>query len=323
MTAQSSRVARFEAAGCISLADAAVRSPGTDEVRVRLEGCGVCGSNLPVWEGRSWFEYPLEPGTPGHEGWGVVDAIGEGIKEFGIGDRVALLSGHAYAEHDFATSEALVKLPPQLAGKPFPGEPLACAVNIFGRSAIESGQTVAIVGIGFLGAVLTALAVRAGARVVALSRRPFALEMAEQCGACATVSLEDPAQGLREARRYVANGGYERVIECVGSQAALEIASELAGTRARLMIAGYHQDGMRQVNLQEWNWRGLDVINAHERDVAQYRRGMQDAIDLVVRGELDPWPLFTHQFPLEEISAAFAALASRPRGFLKALVLCR
>ena len=317
-----SRVARFEGPGRVALEEVAVRSPGTNEVRVRLEGCGVCGSNLPVWEGRSWFEYPLEPGTPGHEGWGVVDAVGEGMKGFAVGDRVALLSGHAYAEHDFATAEALVKLPPELVGKPFPGEPLACAVNVLRRSGIESGQTVAIVGIGFLGAALTALAVRAGARVVALSRRRFALRMAEQCGASATVCLEDPAQGLQQARRYVASGGYERVIECVGSQAALDIASELAGTRARLVIAGYHQDGMRQVNLQEWNWRGLDVINAHERDAAQYRRGMQDAVDLVVRGDLDPWALFTHQFHLEEISAAFATLASRPEGFLKALVIC-
>src|SRR5256886_6784157 len=88
--------------------------PGPDSVRVRLEGCGVCGSNLPVWEGRPWFRYPLEPGTPGHEGWGVIDSLGEGVRDFAIGDRVALLSGHAYAQHDFATPDALVKLPRQL-----------------------------------------------------------------------------------------------------------------------------------------------------------------------------------------------------------------
>ena len=88
------------------------------------------------------------------------------------------------------------------------------------------------------------------------------------------------------------------------------------------MIAGYHQDGDRRVNLQEWNWRGLDVINAHERDPAQYRRGMEKAVELVVRGELNPWPLFTHEFPLEDIAVAFDSLDRRPDGFLKALVLC-
>jgi threonine dehydrogenase-like Zn-dependent dehydrogenase len=315
-----SRSARFRAPGDIQVETLEIKAPGAGQVCVRLEGCGVCGSNLPVWEGRSWFNYPLEPGTPGHEGWGVVESVGEGVKALAIGDRVAMLSGHAFAEHDFAAPESLVKLPPELAGKPFPGEPLACAMNIFRRSDILSGQRVAIVGVGFLGAALTALAVRAGAQVVALSRRASALEKAEEAGATATVRLEDSSQAVRDAQQCAGGDGYERVIECVGTQAALDVASALAAVRGRLVIAGYHQDGQRRVNMQDWNWRGLDVINAHERDPAQYRRGMEEAIDLVVRGEFNPWPLFTHEFPLEDISAAFAALAQRPAGFLKALV---
>jgi hypothetical protein len=55
------------------------RDPLPGEVRVALEGCGVCGSNLPVWEGREWFTYPLQPGAPGHEGWGEVAAVGDGV----------------------------------------------------------------------------------------------------------------------------------------------------------------------------------------------------------------------------------------------------
>jgi threonine dehydrogenase-like Zn-dependent dehydrogenase len=295
--------------------------PQEGEVRVRLEGCGVCGSNLPVWEGRPWFQYPLEGGAPGHEGWGVIDRLGPGARNWAIGDRVAVLSTHSFAEHDCASVDALVRLPPQLAGRPFPGEPLACAMNIFRRSEIAPGQTVAIVGIGFLGACLTALATQAGARVVALSRRRFALEMAERYGAVARIRLEDPATAVREARRLVADRGYERVIECVGSQVALDVASRLAGTRARLIIAGYHQDGERRVDLQQWNWLGLDVVNAHERDRAQYRQGLQEAIRIVCEGGLDPWPLFTHSFALGETADAFQALAGRPEGFLKALVL--
>jgi threonine dehydrogenase-like Zn-dependent dehydrogenase len=316
----ASRAARFRAPGNIRVESVETGAPGAGQIRVRLEGCGVCGSNLPVWEGRPWFNYPLEPGTPGHEGWGTVESLGEGVSAFAIGDRVAMLSGNAFAERDFAAPESLVKLPAELAGKPFPGEPLACAVNIFRRSDILPGQRVAIVGVGFLGAALTALAVRAGARVVALSRRVAALDKAEELGASATVRLEDPSQAVRDAQQCAGGEGYERVIECVGSQAALDVASGLAAVRGRLVIAGYHQDGDRRVNMQEWNWRGLDVINAHERDPAQYRRGMEEAIDLVVRGEFDPWPLFTHEFPHEDIAAAFEALARRPDGFLKALV---
>jgi threonine dehydrogenase-like Zn-dependent dehydrogenase len=52
----------------VRVAETALPSPGHDEVRVRLEGCGICASNLPVWEGRPWFEYPRAAGAPGHEG---------------------------------------------------------------------------------------------------------------------------------------------------------------------------------------------------------------------------------------------------------------
>lgn len=299
-----------------------MRPPGPGEVRIRLEGCGVCGSNLPVWEGRPWFTYPLSPGAPGHEGWGAVDAVGEGVSEVAVGDRVAALSYNAYAEYDLAPAAAVVRLPDELKGRPFPGEPLACAVNIFRRSGIESGQTVAIVGIGFIGAALTALAARAGARTIAISRRPFALEMAARMGATTLIRLDDVSRVTAEARAAAGADGCRCVIEAAGTQQTLDIASELTAVRGRLVIAGYHQDGRRQIDLQQWNWRGLDVINAHERDPAVYRSGMEEAVELVARGGFDPEPLWTHRFPLEEAGAAFETLAQRPAGFMKALVEC-
>lgn len=316
------RAVRFRQPQALAIEQVAVRSPAAGEVRVRLEGCGVCGSNLPVWEGRPWFTYPLDPGAPGHEGWGAVDAVGEGVEELAVGDRVALLSYNAYAEYDIAPESAVVRLPDGLAGRAFPGEPLACVMNIFRRSAIEPGQTVAIVGIGFIGAVLTALAARAGARVIALSRRPSALEMAGRMGASTLIRLDEAPRAISEARALTGDEGCHCVIEAAGTQQTLDVASELTGVRARLVIAGYHQDGPRQVNLQQWNWRGLDVINAHERDPAVYRQGMQAAVDLVAQGGFDPEPLWTHRFPLEEAGAAFEALARRPAGFMKALIEC-
>ncbi len=93
---------------------------------MKLEGCGVRGSNLPVWEGRPWFDYPLDAGAPGHEGWGTIDAAGEEVDGLACGDRVALLSYNAYAAYDVAPASGVVKLPDALKGRAFPGEPLAC-----------------------------------------------------------------------------------------------------------------------------------------------------------------------------------------------------
>src|SRR4051794_32528600 len=132
--------------------------PGANQVRIRLEGSGVCASNLTPWAGADWMQFPTEPGALGHEGWGVVDAIGDAVEGLSVGDRVAALSYRAYAEYDLADADAVIRLPDTLAGQPFPGEPLGCAMNIFRRSKIQPGHTVAIVGIGFLGAILTRLA---------------------------------------------------------------------------------------------------------------------------------------------------------------------
>ncbi|MFC7608265.1 MDR/zinc-dependent alcohol dehydrogenase-like family protein [Teichococcus aestuarii] len=97
-------------------------------------------------------------------------------------------------------------------------------------------------------------------------------------------------------------------------------AGELTAERGRLVVAGYHQDGPRQVNMWLWNWRGIDVINAHERDPEIYMAGMREALEAVASGRLDPAPLYTHRFPLDRLAEALDATRDRPDGFLKAVV---
>ena len=294
--------------------------PGPGQVRVRLEGCGVCASNLTPWAGPEWMKFPPEPGGLGHEGWGTIDAGGDGVTDLAIGDRVATLSYHSYATHDVADAAAVVKLPPELDGMAFPGEPLGCAMNIFKRSAIKAGDTVAVVGIGFLGALLIQLALGAGARVIAIGRRQTALDLAAELGA-ETIPMDDHWRIIEAVKQATDGALCDVVIEAVGKQWPLDLAAELTRERGRLVIAGYHQDGPRQVNMQMWNWRGLDVINAHEREREVYVQGIRDAVEAVTQGRLDPNRLYTHTFPLEQLDQALNSTRDRPDGFLKALVV--
>ena len=224
--------------GQIQVKEAALPQPGTGQVRVRLEGCGVCASNLTPWAGPEWMRFPTEPGALGHEGWGVVDAVGDGVEGLSVGDRVAALSYKSYAEYDVADADAVVLLPDSLAGQPFPGEPLGCAMNIFRRSGIEQGQTVAIVGIGFLGAILTRLATDAGARVIAVSRRPFSLDVARAMGAAETIAMDDHNKIIERVKELTGGVFCDRVIEAVGKQWPLDLAGELTRDRGRLIVAG-------------------------------------------------------------------------------------
>jgi threonine dehydrogenase-like Zn-dependent dehydrogenase len=322
--AQSSDLARAAVVtgpGELRIETHARPEPGPGQVRIRLEGCGVCASNLTPWAGPDWMQFPTAPGGLGHEGWGVIDAVGAEVSGLAIGDRVAALSHNSYAEYDLADAAAVVRLPPSLAGQPFPGEPLGCAMNIFRRSQIEAGQTVAIVGIGFLGAILTKLATDAGARVIAVSRRAFSLEVARKMGAAEVIPMEDHYAIIEQVRQLTGGRFCERVIEAVGKQWPLDLAAELTAEGGRLMIAGYHQDGPRQVNMQLWNWRGFDVVNAHERDPAVCLQGLREAVEAVASGRLDPTSLYTHVYPLERLGEALDATRDRPDGFLKALVI--
>ena len=255
-------------AGAEEVAVARVSRPdvGPGQVRVQLEGSGVCASSLPEWEGRPWFTYPSMPGEPGHEGWGVVDEIGEGVDSSLLGSRVAFMSTRAFAEWDVAEAAAVAEIPAGLSGRACPGEALACAVNAFAPDLADHG----------------------------------------------------------EARRLLASANHDGladiVFEAGGAQATLDLASTLCRTGGRLVIAGYHQDGMRTVDLSLWNWRCLDIVNAHEHEASRHVTGMRRAFGLVQRGVLNLDALFTHRVGLDGLSGAFAWIRDRPDGFLKAVV---
>jgi threonine dehydrogenase-like Zn-dependent dehydrogenase len=312
------RAAVVTAPRSVELRDVPTPSPAPGEVLVEVEGCGVCGSDLPVWQGRHWFEYPREPGAPGHEGWGRVAAVGDGVRGLPVGTRIAAISYRADAEYDIADAARVVPLPDELDGKPFPGEALGCAMNVMRRAQVREGETVAVVGAGFLGALIVQLAARAGARVIAVSRRPFARSVALAMGATEALALD--ADALARVEELTGGSLCDRVFEVTGKAEPLDLAATLTRVRGMLVIAGFHQDGRRSVDMQLWNWRGLDVVNAHERDSHVYVEGVRLAAQAIVDGRLDPAPLYTHEFALSELGSAFATATERPDGFLKAVV---
>ncbi|MDQ8184114.1 zinc-binding dehydrogenase [Pelagicoccus sp. SDUM812002] len=295
-----------------------IPDPAVGEVRMRMLGCGVCVSGLPMWQGRDWFTYPIEPGQLGHEGWGIVEAFGEHAETSGLklGDRVAFLADGSYATYVCVAASEVIALPAELEDRPFPAEPVGCAVNVFRRSGIKKGDTVLIVGLGFLGCLLLQLVKDAGAKAVCVTSRPFVRRLADELGAYVTVPMAE-AWKVRESLEREGLSEFPVVMECTGYAGGLNVASEFVAERGRLVIAGYHQDGLREVNMQQWNWRGIDVINAHERAPDVYTEGMHEGIRLAAGGALSLDRLLTHRYPLERINEAYQDLEDRPDGFVK------
>jgi threonine dehydrogenase-like Zn-dependent dehydrogenase len=267
-------------------------------VLLRVRACGVCGSDLNAWRGVPGGEYPLAPGQPGHEVFGDMVETGE---------TVTGLAQAGYAEYVLAQADELVRLTDD---RLLLGEPLACAANVVRRTAGRPDQRVAIVGFGYLAALIVLLLRQR--RWIAVSRRQDSRDLAQQLGAEAAYAFDEVPAECWDA--------FPVVIEAAGVQQTLDYAGWLVGYGGRLVIAGYHADGPRSVNLQTWNWKGIDVVNAHERRPETYLRGLRAGLDLVRRRQLDPSSLITHAWPLERAAEAFTALEQRPPGFIKGVI---
>ncbi|MCA1645009.1 MAG: alcohol dehydrogenase catalytic domain-containing protein [Chloroflexi bacterium] len=281
-------------------------TPGPGEVLLRLRACGVCASDLNAWRGVPGIKYPLPVGAPGHETWGEVVAAGVGAERWQSGQHVTGLLWNGLAELGVARAENLVTL-----DGPLLGEPLACAMNVIRRASPVPADVLAFVGFGYL-AALCAQLLPTGVRWIALSRRAESRALAIRLGADAAHSFESVPPELWDSVPVV--------VEAAGVQQTLDAATWLTAFSGRLVIAGYHADGQRTVNMQSWNWKGIDVINAHDRRPDVIVGALRDGLRLVAERGLDLPALQTHEFGLDDAAAAFHAADDRPAGFVKAVV---
>src|SRR4029079_4335321 len=102
--------------------------------------------------------------------------------------------------------------------------------------------------IGFLGALLCQLVKSRGAKVIAISRRQYSLDIAENYGADETVLLTSDWEVTNNVAEITGKNFCNRVIEATGKQGAIDIATEIINEGGKMIIAGFHQDGLRQVN---------------------------------------------------------------------------
>ncbi|PZF82126.1 zinc-binding dehydrogenase [Jiangella anatolica] len=283
-----------------------LREPEYGEVLLRVLVSGVCASELAEWTaGPAEAEAEL-----GHEPVGEVVAVGPEVSAVRVGDVVTGRVDASFADHAIAAVRDLVVVPPGVEPVEALGEPLGCVVEALRRTRLDIGDRVAVVGTGFMGLVLLQLLRHAGTRqVVAIDPRPDAREQALVHGADAAAAPGELA----------ADGDFDVVVEASGTAPGLDLATALVRPHGVLSLMGYHL-GPRTVDLQAWNWKAIDVVNAHVRDRDRLRESVRRGIDLVAAGRIDVGALVTHRFPLDQVDAAFEALADKEPGFVKAAI---
>jgi threonine dehydrogenase-like Zn-dependent dehydrogenase len=254
---------------------------------------------------------------------GVVVEIGPVVTRLREGDRVTGLFKGAYADLCLATEAELLPVPDGVAEENALGEPLACLVNAQRRTPVELANRVALIGLGYMGlGMLQLLKLRGPSRIVAIDVREDARAAATSLGADEVYHPSEfpPEFVLTNFGDWQSDRGFDVVVEGSGTQPGLTLAGEMVRAHGVLSILGYHQGGPRQVDVGMWNWKAIDVVNAHVRRRADLMESMRIGLDLAASGLIDLGALVSHRYTLDEVDRAYTDLLEKPPGFIKAVI---
>jgi len=295
-----------------------VPEPSYGQVLVQVHANGVCASDLAIWE-------TLQPRYPlalGHEPVGIVKKSGPGV-DIATGTTITGRFAASYADFVLAETRDVVEVPAGIPMNEAIGEPLGCVAEALRRTPIKLADRVAVIGLGFMGLCMVQLLTRsATARLTAIDLREDTRHTALALGAD---DAYDPRflpdhLGSEEKRVYrVPRRGLDVVVEATGTQQGLDLATELVRPHGTISILGFHQ-AMRQVDVQAWNWKAINVVNAHVADRDLLRESTRAGLDMIAAKRIELGPLITHRFSLERVDEAFAALRAKPPGFIKAVI---
>jgi threonine dehydrogenase-like Zn-dependent dehydrogenase len=154
--------------------------------------------------------------------------------------------------------------------------------------------------------------------ISALDPVGYRRDMSQQLGA--DIALDPMMANAKEVIER--HGKFDVVIEAAGSQSAIDLCGDLVREHGRIILIGYHQSngGRRTVNMQQWNYKAIDVINGHVRRQDEKLEAMRQGIDLMRQGHLVTTPLVT-TYDLAQIEQSFQDLTAGKRDLFKAVLL--
>jgi alcohol dehydrogenase, propanol-preferring len=301
--------------------------PQPGHVRLRVDSCGVCHSDVLAVEGlRADASQPV---VPGHEAAGVIDAVGEGVAEWKVGDRVGVgyLGGHCgvcvwcrhgdfvncenqpwtgttvdggYAEVAYARATGLVRIPDSLS--PVDASPLLCAgVTTYNAlQGLNAGPDalVAIQGIGGLGHLGLQFADKLGYRVAAIARGTDKAALAEKLGADHYIdsAATNPAEALKEL------GGAVAIVATAASGASMSPLVAGLAPRGRLIVVGAANDPI-EVSTADLIFGGRSIVGSLTGTPVENEANLQFS---AARGVAP----MNEVMPFEDAPAAYARMMS-------------
>ena len=310
------KAATWESPGNLSIGTRDDPTPGPHDLVVKVEACGMCGTDLHIADGA--FAPTPYPIIPGHEFAGEVAVVGTEVSGWREGDRVAvdpsLFCGRcemcrigrgnlcaewsaigdrvdgAFAEYVAVPAENAYALPDALSFREGAlVEPTSCAVRGMHRLQVQPGESALVVGAGTMGLLLAQLILRAGAsRVAVVDTNERKLPLAARLGADAVATS---AEDL---------GRFDVAVDATGHPKAIESAFDALKRGGRLMVFGVAHDDAR-IELSPFRIYNDEITVVGSMAVLH---SFGPALELVAAGAIDTGAMLTHDFPLDGFADA-------------------
>lgn len=323
------RVARWYNNRDIRIEDMPVPKIGAGELLLRVEACGICGSDI-----MEWYRLDRAPLVLGHEIGGQVVEVGSSVTHYKNGDRVTVAhhvpcdtcfyceSGHptvceilrktnvdpgGFAEYvrlpAINVEKGLFRLPDSMSYETATFvEPVACVLRGQRKANLKPSQSVLVIGSGIAGLLHVLMAKTAGAGlVVATDVAPLRLKAAKQMGADYAI----PAQEYSPARLKELNNGRlaDQVIVCTGAKSAFEQALASIGLGGTVLFFAPTAPGVTiPLSINELFWRNdITLTTSYAASPDDY----QTALDIIAERNLPVTKLITHRLGLAETGRGF------------------
>lgn len=316
--------------------------PDDTEVLIRVEACGLCGTDLKLYKGEYSGRLPM---VVGHEYAGTVEAVGKKVKNIRVGDRVVadpneacgacddcrsarstfcsdmaaygVLSDGGLADYCVAHEKGCYRIPDQLPAEIASfTEPVSCGVRCVDRADIRVGQTVAIIGAGPMGQIILQMVKNAGAsKIIQLARSDWKLDLAMKYGATDVINTRttDAEQRVME---LTDGKGVDVVIEAAGTPQTFELTFRLVAKGGRIVQFGFCPEGTKATVVPfDILSKELTIAGAWVNPYTYPR-----AIKLLASGKVEVKHLISHRLSLDDVEKGYELMMSRPDGFMKSVV---
>lgn len=340
------KVAVMQGIGKMGFEERDIPKAKDDEVLVKLEYVGICGSDLHYYETGAIGDYVVEPPfVLGHEPGGIVVEAGKNVKHLKVGDRVALEPGKTCGHCEFCKTGRYNLCPDVVffATPPVDGvfqqyvaheadlcfklpdhvstlegaliEPLAVGFHAAIQGDAHLGQKAVVMGAGCIGLVsMMALKARGVSEVYVVDIMEKRLEKAMELGAAGVINgaKEDVLERVRELTE---GAGMDLVIETAGTEITTRQAIQMAKKGSNIVLVGYSKSGEMTLPMSLVLDKELTF-----KTVFRYRHIYPMAIDAVASGKVNLKGIVTNIFDLDDVQEAMDHSVNHKADIVKAVI---